>query len=191
VKTIKTFKYIINLLKDKHILYNIMTSTCKRHGNKWTHNEVLALQREYELLEWDIQKIADKHERSVQSIIQKLFAEEITPTLLVDPSVIAKPVTNPLTRSCKTNEKINISEDVVEEFSDADSDYEDCCEDEEDEDEDEVEDKELDEVETSVNNLSDRVWSLETSVSQISSMVKQMFEQMTGSSKKSTRLSKA
>jgi hypothetical protein len=83
-------------------------STCKRHGNKWTHNEVLSLHREYELLEWDIQKIADKHQRSVKSIINKLFTEEITPTLLVDSSIIVK-------RSCKSNNKAKMSEDVEEE----------------------------------------------------------------------------
>ena len=30
----------------------------KRAGNKWTINETLQLQREYELLEWTIQQIA-------------------------------------------------------------------------------------------------------------------------------------
>ena len=33
---------------------------CKRHGNKWTTPEVLALQREYELLEMNIYDIASK-----------------------------------------------------------------------------------------------------------------------------------
>ena len=36
-----------------------------RHGNRWNVDEVLSLQREYELLEWTVQQIADKHKRSV------------------------------------------------------------------------------------------------------------------------------
>ena len=40
-------------------------SNHKRCGNKWTVNELLSLQREYELLEWNIQKIALKHSRSI------------------------------------------------------------------------------------------------------------------------------
>ena len=42
-------------------------------------------------------------------------------------------------------------------------------------------------VECNVNDLSDRVWSLETSVGEISNMVKQMFDQMS-SQKKSKKL---
>ena len=47
----------------------------RRHGNRWTINETLALQREYELLEWDVEKIANKHQRSVVSINYKLESE--------------------------------------------------------------------------------------------------------------------
>ena len=46
-----------------------------RSGKKWTVNELLSLQREYELLEWTIQKIADKHQRSVEAILFKLESE--------------------------------------------------------------------------------------------------------------------
>ena len=47
----------------------------KRIGNKWTVNELLSLQREYELLEWTVQEIADKHERSVNAILYRLESE--------------------------------------------------------------------------------------------------------------------
>ena len=47
----------------------------KRIGNKWTVNELLSLQREYELLEWTVQEIADKHERSVDAILYRLESE--------------------------------------------------------------------------------------------------------------------
>jgi len=49
----------------------------KRSGNKWTVNEVLSLQREYELLELSIQEIASRHSRSVEAILYKLEAENL------------------------------------------------------------------------------------------------------------------
>jgi hypothetical protein len=50
-------------------------STNKRSGKKWTINEILSLQREYELLEWTIQEIAEKHQRSETAILFKLESE--------------------------------------------------------------------------------------------------------------------
>jgi len=55
--------------------------TPKRTGFKWNINEILSLQREYELLEMSVQEIASKHQRSVESILHKLYAEEITTEL--------------------------------------------------------------------------------------------------------------
>jgi hypothetical protein len=48
---------------------------CKRANKKWTTTELIALQREYELLELNVTEIAVKHKRSVQAIIYKLEAE--------------------------------------------------------------------------------------------------------------------
>ena len=50
-------------------------TTYKRRGNKWTINETLQLQREYELLEWNVSEIAEKHQRSIESILYKLEIE--------------------------------------------------------------------------------------------------------------------
>jgi hypothetical protein len=47
----------------------------KRHGFKWSINEILSLQREYELLKWDIDTIAKKHERDPLAILYKLDKE--------------------------------------------------------------------------------------------------------------------
>jgi len=52
-----------------------MSQGMKRSGNKWTINEMLSLQREYELLELTVQQIARKHERSVNAILSKLEKE--------------------------------------------------------------------------------------------------------------------
>ena len=41
----------------------------KRNGNRWTVNELLSLQREYELLEWTVQQIAVKHQRPERAIL--------------------------------------------------------------------------------------------------------------------------
>ena len=49
--------------------------TYKRSGNKWTVNELLTLQREYELLELTIKEIAIKHQRSVEAILFRLESE--------------------------------------------------------------------------------------------------------------------
>jgi len=52
-----------------------MTSLHKRYNFRWNTNELLALQREYELLEMNIDDIAKKHQRSINSIIFKLLSE--------------------------------------------------------------------------------------------------------------------
>jgi hypothetical protein len=46
-----------------------------RHGNRWTVNEILSLQREYELLELSVKEIALRHQRSEDAILMKLEAE--------------------------------------------------------------------------------------------------------------------
>ena len=46
-----------------------------RVNKKWTVNELLSLQREYELLEMDIFVIALKHKRTPQAILYKLMDE--------------------------------------------------------------------------------------------------------------------
>jgi hypothetical protein len=49
--------------------------TRDRVGKKWTVNEVLSLQREYELLGWNIEQIAEKHGRTANGIMYKLDSE--------------------------------------------------------------------------------------------------------------------
>jgi len=50
-------------------------SNYKRSGNKWSVNELLTLQREYELLEMDVYEISTKHKRTVEAILHKLESE--------------------------------------------------------------------------------------------------------------------
>lgn len=49
-----------------------------RNGYKWNINEILNLQREYELLELSLEDIALLHKRSVSAILYKLEAESLT-----------------------------------------------------------------------------------------------------------------
>jgi hypothetical protein len=47
----------------------------KRNGNKWNVNELLSLQREYELLAMSVKDIATKHYRTELAILHKLETE--------------------------------------------------------------------------------------------------------------------
>lgn len=46
-----------------------------RSGKKWNVNEILSLQREYELLQMNIDDIAKKHKRTPKAIVYKLQQE--------------------------------------------------------------------------------------------------------------------
>jgi hypothetical protein len=52
-------------------------TTYKRFGNRWTVNECLQLQREFELLQLPIDEIAQIHQRTPNAIMFKLDAEDI------------------------------------------------------------------------------------------------------------------
>lgn len=46
-----------------------------RNGYKWSINEILKLQREYELLELSVSEMAKLHQRTDEAIVFKLLAE--------------------------------------------------------------------------------------------------------------------
>jgi hypothetical protein len=108
-----------------------------RHGNKWTVNELLNLQREFELLGLSAQEIAKLHGRSVNAIQFRLVDEGFATWEQLD---MATNDDNSELSTEATTPDIN--------------------------------------TDSEVNKLADRVWSLETSVSDISTMVKQMFNSM-------------
>lgn len=54
-------------------IYNMETPT--RFGKRWTVNEYLQLQREFELLELSVAEIACRHKRTPNAIIHKLVQE--------------------------------------------------------------------------------------------------------------------
>ena len=165
---------------------------CKRFGKKWTTPEVLNLQREYELLKLSVEEIAIRHKRSVKSILLKLDAEGFTDCLgfsnennIPSFTTIAENVNKAKAKAVKTLEKE--LDDVLSD-TDSSSDYDDDVSDYDDDvSEYNSDDDELC-VDCNINTLSDRVWSLETSVVEINTMVKQMFDQMT-SQRKTKKLS--
>ena len=146
--------------------------TAKRNGNKWTINEMLSLQREYELLELSVQQIAEKHQRSEASILYKLESEG-----LIDSWNNARgfdSVNYQKNVSCINEEEVEEElDDEVIVGGDDDEDYQ------FEENEDEYEDEDITDDESDVEKLTERVWSLETSVSEISSMVKNIFSLLT------------
>jgi hypothetical protein len=135
-------------------------TTYKRHGNRWSINEILSLQREYELLEWTIQEIAYKHQRSVRAILCKLEAEGFIGSWDNARGFNSKEYQDICSGA------IDEDESVAEFDDENDDDYED-----EDDETLSVDDKESD-----VDKLTERVWNLETSVKDIGSMVSKMFD---------------
>ena len=168
-----------------------------RHGNKWNVHEVLSLQREYELLEWNVQQIADKHKRSVLSILHKLHAEGFTSSLFKARGYTEEPLKAVFSSHRKAIKRVfdqaEDEDDYLETDDDTSSDFEDDYQedDSDSDDEDYVKDEELavnrvvtkqaDEVSddiSEVDKLTDRVWSLETSVEEIGTMVKSLFDRL-------------
>lgn len=52
-----------------------MSTSPARNGKKWSVNETLRLQREYELLELNVNEIASLHSRTIESILFRLVKE--------------------------------------------------------------------------------------------------------------------
>jgi hypothetical protein len=138
--------------------------TPERHYNRWTINEILSLQREYELLEWTIQEIAYKHQRSVRAILCKLEAEGFIGSWDDARGFNSKEYQDICSGAIDEDES-------VAEFDDEDDDYNEA---EEKEDDDET--LSVDDKESEVDKLTERIWNLETSVKDIGSMVSKMFD---------------
>jgi hypothetical protein len=107
-----------------------------RSGNKWSVNEILSLQREYELLEMTIQEIALQHSRSVEAILYKLESEEF-----IDNFISARGYNNYSNKNDeKYDEGYDLEDDEDYQEQDADEDYEeqDYADESESDDDDEI-----------------------------------------------------
>jgi hypothetical protein len=146
-----------------------------RNGFKWSVNEILSLQREFELLGWGIDEIAQKHKRTPNAIMYKLDQEGFA-----DYNVLYSnyyylnapiPVDNKSHDLCLEH---NDSEDYESQVDDNDEEYVDNADCEDSGDEDDEDDY--------VADLSERVYGLEESVSEIRDMIKQMMSTFSKSS---------
>ena len=160
----------------------------KRAGNKWTINETLQLQREYELLEWTIQQIAEKHQRSVHAILFKLENERFIDGWnnargfnLIDYQ--AQCDVNEDTNEEEnedTNEDTNEEENNVIQVTDInedsmDDDINDEMDDEMDDDIDDDMDDDMDD-EDNTYNLKEQVANLEYKINKLTKIVKKIYK---------------
>ena len=120
-----------------------------RYGFKWSINEILSLQREFELLGWNIDQIAEKHKRTANAIMYKLDQEGFA-----DYNVLYSNYHN-LNALIPLHTPIDMEFELSLQHDDDDSESNFTNDDD-------------------VANLSERVYGLEESVSEIRDMIKQM-----------------
>lgn len=145
-------------------------NTYKRNGNKWTINELLTLQREYELLEWSVGQIAEKHFRTVTAILSKLVSEGFINSWNEARGFnYQKYQTKSTINNGQLNQNINLVIDVnfVNDVNDSDT-VSECGSDYDSE-----TDYDYDYVDK-VDKLTERVGKLETNIYELNSMVKEM-----------------
>ena len=139
-------------------------STRNRVGKRWTVNEILSLQREFELLGWSIDQIAEKHGRTPEGIMNKLDHEGFA-----DYNVL-------YSNYHDLNGKMPVKNTMVLDPSLSDDDY-----DEEDNEEDEdyvddgeeVEDEEADDDDDN-DPLTERVAKIESGLDKIMDMIRNL-----------------
>ena len=149
-----------------------MTVNNRRQGNKWTINELISLQREYELLELTVKEIAEKHQRSETAILYKLESEGLIESWNSARGFVSQDYQNSVS-SNKEQVNYDEAEDVEECCGGGDDDEEYQFVEEAESDDDDISDDE-----SEVEKLTERVWSLETSVGEISSMVKNIYSML-------------
>jgi hypothetical protein len=127
----------------------------------------MSLQREYELLEFTVQQIAQKHQRTTRAILCKLEAEGFISSWNDARGFNAKEYQDICSGA--------IDEDTCDKF---DADVSDYSVNQDD-------NITINDEEGEVDKLTERVWNLETSVKDISLMITKMFDNLV--SKKSTK----
>jgi len=133
--------------------------TMSRTGFKWTVNEILSLQREFELLGWDVNEIASKHQRTPRAIMFKLDQEGFADynVLYSNYHSLNAPMQS------QNVDELFLDNDNVSVDDDTDEDYVDNAEEDDEDDEDDE-----------IANLSERVYGLEENISEIRDMLKQL-----------------
>ena len=180
-----------------YIVYNTMSplSLPQRHNFKWNITELLSLQREYQLLEMTIQDISERHGRTIPSILYRLQQEGFIETWIDARGYQEFSKTQKyLVGSLDSGEKLLfvVGAVIEDDEDDLDSDYveedeEYIVDDEEEEEEDDSDYEDVSEEEEddskyekkNISSLSQRVWNLETAVTDIRNMVEKLFNKFT------------
>ena len=147
-----------------------------RYGFKWSINEILSLQREFELLGWNIDQIAEKHKRTANAIMYKLDQEGFADYNVLYSNYHNLNALIPLHTPIDMEFELSLQHD-----DDDDDDSESNFTNDDDDDsesnftnDDDDDDSESNFTNDDVDNLSERVYGLEESVSEIRDMIKQM-----------------
>ena len=139
--------------------------TQKRSGYKWSVNECLRLEREYDLLKLSVSEIALLHERSDEAIMYKLDQEGIA-----DFNHLY--VKQNSTMFLKEEQEDSDEEDEEEKDSDDSSNYEGS---DEEEDEEEEQDEENQQEEYNAYNLKQQVQLLTKQLANLTAIVYKSF----------------
>ena len=92
-----------------------------RFGKRWTINECLQLEREYDLLKLSIYVIAERHKRSVNAIMLKLDSEGLADyNVLYSNYFSFIPHTSNKKITCKDDVDSDVSEEEYKYVSDSD-----------------------------------------------------------------------
>lgn len=148
-------------------------STRNRIGNKWTVSEVLSLQREFELLGWDIDQIAEKHGRTANAIMYKLDEEGFADYNVLYSNYHDLNAKMPVSRTQKQvalESSLSDDDDTVVD-DEHDEDYVDDGEEDDDDDDDDVDDE---------DPLTERVSKLESGLDEIKHMLKMLTSSVHG-----------
>jgi hypothetical protein len=157
--------------------YNI--DKMNRAGFKWTVNEILSLQREFELLGLTIDEIATKHKRTPNAIMYKLDQEGFADynVLYSNYHNLNAPIPLDKIVSMKYDYDTEIDDSDVDDKNDEDDeDYVDNIASEHDSDDDSYKQDEMD-------ILSHRVYNLETAVYEIQVMLNDLMSKQNTTSK--------
>lgn len=149
-----------------------------RSGFKWSVNEILSLQREFELLGWSIDQIATKHKRTPNAIMYKLDQEGFADYNILYSNYHS--LNSPMSVQKMSNLSLNYDyeseiDDSVEHDDKSDEDYVDNPDIEDDEDDEQVE----------MDILSHRVYKIETAVYEIQLILEDLMSKQNNTSKKS------
>jgi len=167
----------------------------KRSGNKWTVNECLRLEREYDLLKLSVPEIALLHERSSDAIMYKLDQEGIADFnqlyIIANPTTKAtttKATTTKATTTKATTTKaansrsdVSVTDDDSESDNDDGSNYEESdASDEDDEEYEEEEEEECGEEVDEKYNAYDLSQQVRTLTKQLANLTAVVYKSFTG-----------